>query len=176
MGLSDPRAPHPRGYCFPRTFAGLSWELNPPSTTAGLPGLAFALCARAVPSHPGRRSGCSCSLLPRRCSASASSAAWPPALGLTRPKRVHLRYGSRARRPRLRGPPYGDNPRSVGYLSNEQLQGWDISPNQIESSYWRTEETKNTKKTGSRLGSLRSLRLFVVKAVPMWLCSDSATN
>ena len=57
MGLSDSQPPHPRGYCFPRTFAGLSRELNPPSTTVGLPGLAFNLCARAVHREMKNRAG-----------------------------------------------------------------------------------------------------------------------
>ena len=40
---------------------------------------------------------------------------------LTRPKRVHLRYGSRIRRSRLRRRDYS-RARSIGYLSNGQLQ------------------------------------------------------
>jgi hypothetical protein len=40
---------------------------------------------------------------------------------LTRPKRVHLRYGSRIRRSRLRRWNYF-HPRSIGYLLNRQLQ------------------------------------------------------
>ena len=67
-------------------------------------------------------------------------------IGVTRPNRVRWRYGSRARRARLRGPHYCDHPRSLGYLSNEQLQGWDFSPNQISpASPGAPENTENTK-------------------------------
>ena len=50
---------------------------------------------------------------------------------VTRPNRVRWRYGSRDRRARLRGQHCCYDARSRGYLSNEQLQGWDFSPNQI---------------------------------------------
>ena len=45
---------------------------------------------RAVPNHPGRPDGCTCSLLPRRCQASPTLESWPPAMCVTRPNRVHV--------------------------------------------------------------------------------------
>ena len=71
-------------------------------TGPGLPGSSTDLSARAVPSHPGRPDGCIRSLLGRRWQASTSSAGWPPPLCVTRPNRVHLRYGSRVRSAGLR--------------------------------------------------------------------------
>ena len=47
-------------------------------TLPGLPGSSTNLSLRAVPNHPGRPSGCSCSLLPHRYQASSSLADWPP--------------------------------------------------------------------------------------------------
>ena len=68
----------------------------------GLSGSSTDLSARAVPYHPGRPAGCLRSLLDRRRLASPSLAGWPPSLCVTRPNRVHLRYGSRVRSAGLR--------------------------------------------------------------------------
>ncbi len=62
-------------------------------TAPGLPGSSTDRSARAVPSHTGRPEGCS--RLPHRRRASPIPAGWPPTTGVTRPKRVRLRYGSR---------------------------------------------------------------------------------
>ena len=53
---------------------------------------------------------------------------------LTRPKRVHSRYGSRIRRSRLRQWDYS-HPRSMGYLLNEQLQDQLLSACKISQVY-----------------------------------------
>jgi len=53
---------------------------------------------------------------------------------LTRPNRVHCRYGSRVRLPGLRRQDYS-RPRPVGYLSNEQLQGKLLSAYKISQAY-----------------------------------------
>jgi hypothetical protein len=79
------------GYVFPPAVE--AWGLTGP----GLPGSSTALSARAVPSHPGRPDDRLGSLTDRRWQASPPLAGWPPPLRVTRPKRVHLRYGSRVR-------------------------------------------------------------------------------
>ena len=84
------------GYVFPPPVE--AYGLTEP----GLPGSSTDLSARAVPYHPGRLDGRMRSLLGRRWQASSSLAAWPPPLSVTRPKRVHLRYGSRVRSAGLR--------------------------------------------------------------------------
>ena len=53
---------------------------------------------------------------------------------LTRPKRVHLRYGSRIRRSRLRRWNYS-HPRSIGYLLNGQLQDKLLSACKISQAF-----------------------------------------
>ena len=53
---------------------------------------------------------------------------------LTRPKRVHLRYGSRIRRSRLRRQDYS-HPRSIGYLLNGQLQDKLLSACKISQAF-----------------------------------------
>jgi hypothetical protein len=93
------------GYVFPPAVE--AWGLTQP----GLPGSSADLSARAVPNHPGRPGDRFGSLTDRRWQASPSLAGWPPPLSVTRPKRVHLRYGSRVRsaglrrRGSLRSPP-----------------------------------------------------------------------
>ena len=84
------------GYVFPLAVEGHTF------TGPGLPGSWADLSARAVPYHPGRPDGCSCSLLLHRRRASSNSAAWPTFICVTRPKRVRLRYGSRVRSAGLR--------------------------------------------------------------------------
>jgi hypothetical protein len=53
---------------------------------------------------------------------------------LTRPDRVHLRYGSRVRLARLRRTDYSVS-RSLGYLSNGQLQGKLLSAYEISQAF-----------------------------------------
>ncbi len=82
------------GYVFPAALG---------STHAhGSPRFLVRLSMRAVPNHPGGPGSCMRSLLHPRYQASASLAAWPPASCVTRPNRVHLRYGSHLRLGRLR--------------------------------------------------------------------------
>ena len=100
----------------PRALAAL------PATPPGLPGSSTDLSPCAVPNHPGEPDGCSLPLLPRRCQASSRMADWPLPLYITRPNRVHLRYGSRVRLARLRQTDCSA-PRSLGYLLNGQLTG-----------------------------------------------------
>jgi hypothetical protein len=66
------------------------------STRQGLPGSSADLSTRAVPNHPGRSHGCLRLLLHHRsCLASSKSGGLATFVFLSRPNRVHLRYGSR---------------------------------------------------------------------------------
>src|SRR6516165_7033369 len=68
------------------------------SARQGLPGSSADLCTRAVPNHPGRSVGCTRLLLRHRsCLASSKSGGLATFVFLSRPNRVHLRYGSRVR-------------------------------------------------------------------------------
>ena len=73
--------------------------LVPPgeTTSSGLPGSSTGLSSRAVPYHPGRPRRCPCPLLHGECQASSTGWTGHLQVPLTRPNRVHLRYGSRAR-------------------------------------------------------------------------------
>jgi hypothetical protein len=93
-----------------------------PPTGTGLPGSSTDLSLRAVPFHPGEPSRCSHPLLPGWCQASASLADWPLSLCVTRPNRVHLRYGSQVHLARLRQLDHS-SPRLLGYLANGQFPG-----------------------------------------------------
>ena len=73
------------------------------STRQGLPGSSADLSTRAVPNHPGRSDDCIRLLLRHRsCLASSKSGGLATFIFLSRPNRVHLRYGSRVR---LASPP-----------------------------------------------------------------------
>ena len=73
------------------------------SARQGLPGSSADLSTRAVPNHPGRSDGCIRLLLRHRsCLASSKSGGLATFVFLSRPNRVHLRYGSRVR---LASPP-----------------------------------------------------------------------
>ena len=66
------------------------------STRQGLPGSSADLSTRAVPNHPGRSDDCIRLLLRHRsCLASSKSGGLATFAFLSRPNRVHLRYGSR---------------------------------------------------------------------------------
>ena len=68
------------------------------SARQGLPGSSADLSTRAVPNHPGRSDGCIRLLLRHRsCLASSKSGGLATFVFLSRPNRVHLRYGSRVR-------------------------------------------------------------------------------
>ena len=84
------------GYVFPLAVEGRAL------TGPGLPGSLTDLSARAVPNHPGRPDDRLGSLTDRRLQASPPLAGWPPPFSITRPTRVHLRYGSRVRSAGLR--------------------------------------------------------------------------
>lgn len=120
------------GYVFPTHVAHNS------STTSGLPGSSADLCVRAVPNHPGRSDGCSRSFLPHRRRASPHPEDWPLSIGVTRPTRVRLRYGSHARSTGLRILDHSSN-RLLLYLVNEQLPGIPPLryPDQLDLS-WRS--------------------------------------
>ena len=86
-----------------------------PSTPEG-PAAALAPCfAASVRLHPRGRTG-------------------RLQVPLTRPNRVHLRYGSRVRFARLRRTNYSVS-RSLGYLSNGQLQGKLLSAYKISQAF-----------------------------------------
>src|SRR5437660_12738988 len=53
----------------------------------------IALSASAAPFHPGESDRCVCSLLRGRWQASPYPEGWPLSIGVTRPKRVHMRCG-----------------------------------------------------------------------------------
>jgi hypothetical protein len=59
----------------------------------GSPKFMIALSTPAVPNHPGPPSDCMHLLLHRRFQASPSLEGWPRPICVTRPNRVHLRYG-----------------------------------------------------------------------------------
>ena len=63
-------------------------------TLPGLPGSFAVLSLRAVPNHPGRLGGCTCSFLPRRFQASSTLEDWPPSSCVTRPNRIRGYSGS----------------------------------------------------------------------------------
>ena len=63
-------------------------------TLPGLPGSFAVLSQRAVPNHPGRLGGCTCSFLPRRFQASSTLEDWPPSSCVTRPNRIRGYSGS----------------------------------------------------------------------------------
>src|SRR5215472_7553593 len=70
------------------------------SARQGLPGSSADLSTRAAPNHPGRSDDCLCLLLRHRsCLASSKSGGLATFVFLSRPNRVHLRYGSRVRLP-----------------------------------------------------------------------------
>jgi hypothetical protein len=109
MGLSDSRQKPAKSYLFPLAV----------SAPAGLPGSSADLSTRAAPSHPGQV---------RRLLTPVASSPIPgfilfgglaTRIGVTRPKRVRLRCGSRARLARLRQWNYSHS-RLLGYLSNGQ--------------------------------------------------------
>lgn len=100
MSLSDSRSKPACGYVFPQTVGGS------PTTQPGLPGSSTNLSTRAVPYHPGESDKCTRPLLLCRWQASASWAEWPLPIGVTRPKWVRLRYGSRVRHTSPRSPDY----------------------------------------------------------------------
>ncbi len=69
------------------------------SARQDLPGSSTDLSTRAVPNHPGRSDGCSCLLLHHRLSGFVPVGGLATFVFLSRPNRVHLRYGSRVRLP-----------------------------------------------------------------------------
>src|SRR5437762_2871178 len=89
------------------------------SLPAGSPRFLTDLSLRAVP-LPGKLHECFCLLLPHEFQASSSLADWPLSLCVTRPNRVHLRYGSQVHLTRLR---QKSHPflRSLGSLLNRQF-------------------------------------------------------
>jgi hypothetical protein len=81
----------------------------------GLSGSSASLSLRAVSSHPGESASCLQVSLHRRLQTSPSLAGWSPPHSVTRPNRVHFRYGSQVR---LSGLRLGDCSfrRRVGYM------------------------------------------------------------
>jgi hypothetical protein len=140
------------GYVFPTHVADNS------SATSGLPGSSADLCVRAVPNHPGRSDGCSRSFLPHRRRASPNPEDWPLSIGVTRPTRVRLRYGSHARSTGLRILDYSSN-RLLLYLVNEQLPGIPPLryPDQLDLS-WRSGWTRRNAEVGCSVCGARHLR------------------
>src|SRR5450631_3039829 len=76
---------------------------SPPCRVSQVPRLIYP-CALSPTTPEGPASACS--LLPRRYQASSSLADWPPPLCVTRPNRVHLRYGSQVCFPGFRQADY----------------------------------------------------------------------
>jgi hypothetical protein len=84
----------------------------------GLPGSSADLPTRAVPNHPGRSDDCIRLLLRHRsCLASSKSGGLATFVFLSRPNRVHLRYGSRVR---LASPPAPSLELALARLRAEQ--------------------------------------------------------
>jgi hypothetical protein len=70
-----------------------------------------------------------------------SLAGWPPSLGVTRPNRVRLRYGSRGRSAGLRLTDHSAL-RPLRFLLNEQLTGQPPFRSQDQPGFaWRTNDT-----------------------------------
>ena len=111
------RLPHraaPRVMSFPRVVGEFA---SPPCRVSQVP---RPICPYAPsPLTPESPAGAH-PLLPGGYQASSNPADWPLSIGVTRPNRVHLRYGSQVRRARLRQPDCS-GPRSLGYLLNGQL-------------------------------------------------------
>ena len=72
----------------------------------GLPGSSISLLMRAVPIHPGGPGGCIRSFFTTGNGLHHLRKVGHPTIGVTRPNRVHLRYGSHLRLGRLRRPDY----------------------------------------------------------------------
>jgi len=85
-----------------------------------LPGCSTSLSLRAVSSHPGEPVGCVQVSLHQQWQASTNPEGWPLPHSVTRPNRVHLRYGSQVRRIGLR---LGDCSfrRRLGYMLDTYL-------------------------------------------------------
>jgi hypothetical protein len=109
---------------------------KPAGTSPGLPGSYTGLSAHALLNHPGRPSGCSHSLLPRRWQASPNLGGWPPPSMCNEAESGSLTLGltpSSSRGENPLSPPsniHGDRPTSCvrlpltgdrNYMPNEQL-------------------------------------------------------
>ena len=98
MGLSDSRPMSPHGYLFPQCAGRVA-----ASTPPGLPGSSTNLSLRAVPNHPGKPGDVMLplySLTGGRLHHLRQAGRLPT--HVTRPNRVHFRYGSQVRFARLR--------------------------------------------------------------------------
>ena len=126
MGLSDSLQGHPSVMSSRRALVAFA------TTLQGLPGSSTDLSTRAVPNHPRRVH------LPVASSPAFTGFILRGRLAafdlLTRPNRVHLRYGSRAHLPSSRQFHYW-NPRSFGYMQNRQLHGELLSVHKISQAF-----------------------------------------
>ena len=89
----------------------------PPGRASQVPRLIFP---RALPPTTPEGPATACPLLPHRLSGFILVGGLATFVFLTRPNRVHLRYGSRVRLPSFASP-IAPIPRSFGYMSNRQF-------------------------------------------------------
>jgi len=104
MGLSDSRPGPPLGYVFPRAVG----VRLPFPALSGLPGSSTDLSLRAVPNHPGRSGGCWLISSPP-ITGFIIFGRLATSMSVTRPNRVHLRYGSQVRFPGFHQPDCSDS-------------------------------------------------------------------
>jgi hypothetical protein len=166
MGRSDSRPGPPPGLFIPPA----RWTaLRPPRRVSEVPRL---ICLRAPsPSTPRGSAGAFAHCFPADGRLHPSWKTGHLPLAVTRPNRVHLRYGSRIRRSRLRPWNYSHS-RSIGYLLNEQLQGKLLSACKIKPGFaWHTTASAVPRRARLKCGSFDNFRLFasVKKQTQVWL-------
>ena len=103
MGLSDSRRPNNRGYAFPRSPQGTTFR------PTGLPGSGLIFFHAPSPNTPGSHTAASVGFF-TACTGFTISDRMATPIEVTRPNRVHFRYGSWIRPPELRLRRYQSQP------------------------------------------------------------------
>jgi len=130
MGRSDSRpGPHLRLFIPPRRWSRCA---RPPRRASQVPRL---ICPRALsPTTPEGPAAAFALSFTASIRLHPRGRTGHPQVPLTRPNRVHFRYGSRVRLAGLRRTNYSVS-RSLGYLSNGQLQGKLLSAYKISQAF-----------------------------------------
>jgi hypothetical protein len=89
-------------------FLGASGSGCPSPALPGLPGSSTVLSLRAVPNHPGRSDECLLIASPP-VTGFIISGRLATSISVTRPNRIHLRYGSQVCFPGFHQPDYSDS-------------------------------------------------------------------